>query len=344
MKQDKSFLAEKCLLYKDNLDGIIQGKLRPPIEVNLDPANTCNLNCFFCNSKRVKTGEIMPTETLKKVLKDIADWGVKGVCFAGGGEPSLHPDLPKAIDYCAELGLETAIITNGYKWSDELIEAMVKNMRWIGVSVDAGLPETFRETKGVEGLWQTIDNIAKACVKRINLRSEVGITFKFLIHPLNENEIYLACKIAKETGCDAIHLRPVSFLAYQDKEEQLDVEEIKKQVENAKRDFEDESFSVIPFFANFEKNLKRKIIPKCRLTPLLGICTPSGWWACINRKGHKGLWLCELDEIRKFWGSKKHLELLDKINPPKDCGQCTLAKYYPYLESYEKDEFFWRFV
>jgi len=344
MKQTKSFLAEKCLLYKENFDGIIDGKLIPPIEVAVDPSNACNFNCHWCNAGHVKSDKIIPTDKLITMLKDIADWGVRGICFAGGGEPSIHPGMVEAINACAEVELETAIISNGYTWKDELIEAMVKNMRWIGISVDAGTPETFKNAKGVDGFDKVISNIKKTAKRKKETGSKVGITFKFLIHTLNCHEIYDACRVAKETGADAIHLRPVDFLAFQDKEEQLPVYSIINQAERAKKDFEDNSFSIIPFFANFKEDLKRRMtFSKCRLTPLLGLCTPTGWWACVDRRGHEGLRLCDIDKIRKFWGSKKHLEILDKVNPPKDCGKCTMAKYYPFFNSYKNDEYYWKF-
>ena len=217
MKQNKSFKSEKVLLYKDNLDGIIDGKLRPPIELSLDPCNACNLKCKWCNAWRV-TGEnkIMSKEDLFWTIKEVADWGVKGVCMAGGGEPTLHPNLGEAIELCTAKGLESAIISNGLMWSDELIKVMAKHMRWIGVSVDSGKTETFRKEKGIDGFDQVIDNIKQLVKERNKTKSNVGITFKFVIHMLNQAEIYDTCKLAKEIGVDSIHIRPVDFLAYQD--------------------------------------------------------------------------------------------------------------------------------
>lgn len=345
MKQNNSFKPYKCLLYKDNFDGIIEGKLRPPIELSLDPINVCNFKCKWCNAGRSLSGKKIPTDKMLNLIKDIADWGVKAVCFAGGGEPSMHPDLAEVVDMCGKCGLESSIISNGYGWSDRLIDTMVRNMRWIGISVDAANPETFKKAKGIDGFNKVIENIKKTVKKRNDTKSKVGITFKFLIHPLNQYEIYAACKIAKDTGSNSIHIRPTDFLAYQDKEEELDVEKINEQVEKAKKDFADDTFEVIPSFANFRKDLKRKItFDKCLLSPLLGLCLPTGWWLCVDRRGHKGTWLCDIDKIREFWGSKEHLEIIDKIYPPKDCGKCTMAKYYPYFDAYKDDEYYWRFA
>jgi len=344
VNQSKSFAPEKCLLYKDNFDGIIDGKLRPPIELSLDPSNVCNFNCVWCNARKARKNKVMTDNELFSVIKDVAEWGVKGVCYAGGGEPSVHPKLAESIDLCSKYGLESSIISNGYAWSDKLIYTAVNHMRWIGISVDAANKETFKNAKGVDGFDQVIDNIKRIIRAKDETDSNVGVTYKFLIHPLNQYEIYDACKLAKEIGCGAIHIRPTDFLSYKDIEETLDVDSINGQIEKCKKLSSDE-FEVVATFFNFKKNFKRKIeFDKCRLSPLLGLCMPDGWWVCVDRRGHKGLRLCDIDKIREFWGSEKHLEILNKINPKKDCGKCTMSKYYKYFEAYEKDEFFWKFA
>jgi len=343
MKQTNSFNPYKCLLYKDYFDGIIKNRLRPPIEVNIDPITTCNQKCVWCNAWRVLDHSSIPIEDMELLLRELEVWGVKAICFAGGGEPSLYLQLAQVLDRCTAMGLETSMISNGSRWSNLLIEAMAKNMRWIGISVDAGTRDTFKSTKQVDHFDQVIGNITALVQKRKELNSKIGITFKYLIHTMNQHEILTACKLAKRIGCDSFHVRPVDFLAFLKQEEQLDIEGINKQVRECEK-LKNDHFDVIPYFINFDKELHRKIeFDKCRLSPLLGICLPSGWWICIDQKGKEGLKLCEVNEIRKFWGSQKHLEILNSINP-KDCGKCTLAKYYPWFEAYEKDSFYWKFV
>ena len=347
MKQNKSFKPYKCLLYKDNFDGIIEGKLRPPIELSLDPCNACNLKCKWCNAWRVRDdNKIMSKEDLFWIIKEAADWGVKGVCIAGGGEPTMHPQIAEAIELCTKEGLESAIISNGLNWSDKLIKAMVKNMRWVGISVDAANANTFLKEKGVDGFDRVIKNIKNLVKEREVLKNKTGpgITLKFVIHPLNQEEIYDACKLAKEIGVDAIHLRPVDFLSYQETEDDLDVRKINEEVRKAVT-LNDNNFEVVPFFANCQKDMKRKItFDNCLLSPLIALCMPTGWWSCVDRRGDEGTKLCDIRDIRKFWGSKEHLEILKKINPSKDCGKCTMAKYYPWYEAYKNDEFFWKFA
>jgi len=344
MKQSNSFKSEKCLLYRDNLDGIISGDLRPPIEVNIDPINDCDLKCVWCNAKRVLNKKFITTASMIRLLSELADWGVKGICFAGGGEPTLHPDLDEFIKYCTELGLESAIITNGHAWTDKLIETIVDHMRWVGISVDAATPETFLKLKKVDGFTRTLKNIYKLIYyKEMDKTKNIGVTFKFLIHPDNQHEILKAAEIAKDLRVDSFHLRPVDFMAYRDSEQRLDLDLINKQVEEGVK-LNDDNFEFIPFFACFDDKLNTLRLDKCLLSPLLGICLPDGWWLCIDRKGRKELKLCGLHEIREFWGSKNHQEIIESTNPRVKCGKCTLSKYYDWYNMYKDDLFYWKFV
>lgn len=339
MKQNKSFDPNKCLLYRKNLEGLLTGKWIAPVEVDIDPINACTLKCVWCNSKRVLNGDRIEKDDMTMLLNMLAEWGVSGICFAGGGEPSLHPDLSLFIEYCTGLGLETAIITNGYSWNDNLIKSMARNMRWIGISVDTGDWYKFKELKKVDGFVKVLENIKRLVTHKREIGSNVGITYKYLIHPVTQYNIVETAMLAKKIGCDSFHLRPVDFLAYQDNEEQLDVPIIKEQIE-AGMTLNDDTFEFIPYFNCFNSNYNRVVFDKCLLSPLLGICLPDGWWLCIDRKGDKRLKLCKINEIREFWGSDKHLEIINSINPKVDCGKCTLSKYYSIFDSYINDDYY----
>lgn len=278
VKQSNSFKPEKCLLYRGNLEGILGKNLLPPIEVNVDPINACTLKCVWCNAKRVLDGKMISRDDMLKLIDELADWGVLGVCFAGGGEPSLHKDLDLFIKHCTKRGLESAIITNGYSWTDKLIETMADHCKWIGVSVDACNAKTFKHLKGVDGFLKTIKNIYKLVYYKEQDKSlKVGITFKYLIHPYNQHQIYEAALVAKDLRVDSFHLRPVDFLAYKNTEERLNVDLINEQVKKGLL-LTDDKFEFIPFFACFDKAFHRNIkFEKCILSPLLGICLPDGW-------------------------------------------------------------------
>ena len=80
-----SFNSWKGLLYKQWYDAIVEGKFLPPIEVNLDPVNACQLACQWCNNKGTRSRNVvMSTHHMVNLIKFFKKWGVKGLCIAGG--------------------------------------------------------------------------------------------------------------------------------------------------------------------------------------------------------------------------------------------------------------------
>ena len=114
-KQYSSFSQTKGMLWNEQFDGILQGKLLAPIGAVIDLTDRCNLGCLWCNSQGFRSKNILQTDHVKKIVDELADWGVRSVCYAGGGEPSLHPDFADIIRYSAEKGLQVGISTNGTK-------------------------------------------------------------------------------------------------------------------------------------------------------------------------------------------------------------------------------------
>ena len=63
----------------------------------------CNLSCGYC-SEFDKTSDPVPFEILEKRLEKLKELGTFGISLTGG-EPTLHPDLPRLIRKCRELRL-----------------------------------------------------------------------------------------------------------------------------------------------------------------------------------------------------------------------------------------------
>ena len=218
-----SFNSWKGLTYINHYKAIDEwrtGKRKaplPPIEVSLDPIHACNLGCSHCNASRYLADKDnkkrrMDDKHMMNLIKFLARWGVKGICFGGGGEPSMHSKLAEAIELAVKLGLECSVATNGIIISEELMKAYSK-CRWVGISVDASQSNTYevgrRSSKNDFNI--VIDNISGLTkyIKKVNGRCEVA--YKFLIFDYNQKEIFSACKLAKLLGVKDFHARPADF-------------------------------------------------------------------------------------------------------------------------------------
>ncbi len=69
----------------------------------------CNMQCPYCN--QIKTDRDMPVSTFNRLLDFLNAEGFDAVAL-GGGEPTLHPDLPELLQLATERGLQTGLTTN----------------------------------------------------------------------------------------------------------------------------------------------------------------------------------------------------------------------------------------
>src|SRR3990167_3724279 len=156
-----SFNSYKGLAYTSQYRQILDWMdradyLPPPVECNLDPIAECNARCYFCVTQRYlrdNRSEVGPMRMLSKdymyrLTDFLADWGVKGLCISGGGEPSLNEGSHGLPSYALSKGMDVAFVTNGSHVPQELAENLLA-CRWVSFSVNAALPETYLRIFGV---------------------------------------------------------------------------------------------------------------------------------------------------------------------------------------------------
>src|ERR1043165_8339529 len=111
-----------------------------PFLVQMVVIRRCNLSCGYC-SEFDKTSEPVPFQVLEERLEKLKALGTFGISLTGG-EPTLHPDLPRLIRKCRELRFfRTGMISNGLLLRPELIKALNQ----------AGLQEMQISVDGVHG-------------------------------------------------------------------------------------------------------------------------------------------------------------------------------------------------
>ena len=110
----------------------------------------CNHFCGFCSNPT--TAYHHTFETMTELVDDLVERGYFGVVLTGG-EPTLHPELPRIARYARDAGLHVRMITNGWRLAEpdfarELGEAGLELVHVSIYSVRADVEERIR---GVEG-------------------------------------------------------------------------------------------------------------------------------------------------------------------------------------------------
>jgi len=277
----------------------------------------------------------LPLDYMLKLVDFLADWGVKGLCISGGGEPTLHRQLPILIDYAKDK-MEVAVVTNATHLSPVLL-----NCRWVALSVDASNAITYKAIKGMDKFNQVIKNVANL-VKQGN---GADLCFKFLIVPENQYEIYDACKLARELGVQDFHARPVDFERKDiegSKPLEMDIESIHKQFAKC-HELETDNFRVFTVTHKFDPEFHVKYdYTRCLAAPLiLPILQDGNAYLCVEHKMEDkyklGSCYPNPESILDWWGNNKHREMIKSIIPQRDCSRCIYSEYHKQIEAVTKD-------
>ena len=355
--QFNSFNSWKGLLYREWYEAIVKGEFLPPVEASLDPIHRCNLHCKHCNAHRYlregDTTQRMTDDHLLNLVEFLGNWGVRAVCFGGGGEPTLHTNLANAIIMATSKGMKSSIATNGTQFNSELL-GILQLVRWVGVSLDAGTRETYRALKGIQKFEGVLENVRQA----VRLAGDhCDFAIKFLISEVNQREIFEACKIAKDLGVRDFHARPADYShqgmgELSDKIGNIDIGHITEQF-NQCRTLEDKDFRVFTVVHKFDEQFRPvKRFTQCYAAPLtIQLCADGNVYFCVDQR-HRTKYILgkhtpNPNKILDFWGGKEHKELVF-CDTPYDCHtRCTYGVYNEQCEQLfaqaNKDPMCWEF-
>jgi MoaA/NifB/PqqE/SkfB family radical SAM enzyme len=328
------FNSLKALVHVEYWKKIIEeGVIPPPRFVSIDPCGVCNFKCPHCNANEIlhKHHDKMTKPLINKITELLKDWETRAVCIGGGGEPLLNPNYKYLIDSLASLDIETGLVTNGSKL--ELNDSISK-CKWIGISMDAATPSTYASMKGIKDTVfnKVIHNIADVTKKGIE------ITYKYLLHPMNYKEVYSAITLAKEIGCDIIHIRPGADPWFDRKNNftftQDMIDGVSSAIEKGRADFEDESFKIYGITHKFNPNWSiKKTFSKCYACMTNCFIDARGIIGlCCDRRGDSKIELCDIKDAKKIWGSNKHKKLQENIDV-KFCPRCTYSNINEIFEN-----------
>ena len=187
------------------------GREPRPVHVQLILSDLCSQDCHFC-SYRMSTGlstelfgtaathnpnRKIPTAKALEILEDCAALGVKAVQFTGGGEPTVHPDHLAIFARAQELGLETALVTNGVRL--DATHPGVQAMTWVRVSVDAGSADVYARIRRCPpwhwtSAWANITTLARSDF----FKGVLGVGFVVTLE--NFHGIAAAAQRARDSG------------------------------------------------------------------------------------------------------------------------------------------------
>ncbi len=156
----------------------------------------CNLKCVHCYAHATPKGspDELSTKEAKRVIDDLADYGVPVILFSGG-EPLCREDLVDLAEYATSKGIRVVISTNG-TLIDRSMARRLKDvgLSYVGVSLD-GREETHDRFREVEGAYK------KAIEGILNTMEEgIKVGLRFTINKRNYREIPHMFELMKRYG------------------------------------------------------------------------------------------------------------------------------------------------
>ena len=321
MSKYNSFNSDKILVWEKQILSAFSQDVVYPITVNIDPTSMCNQKCYWCNAWRVmQNHQVLSREQMMFIADLLLEMDVKGVCIAGGGEPTLNKHLQEFVEKISGK-IKIGMITNGINDVSEYKE----HCEWIGFSVDSATKQTYLRMKGVDKFSQVLDNIRKTVKKT----GKAEVSFKYLVTHENLCEIDSACLIARLAGVNDFHIRPVSYKStenYKDRTFDGISEQLEKSIDDLKA-YETETFKIRSTGYKFSRGVQEKNdFDKCLNVYAVTFCADGKAYLCPDRRGDEKMCLCNIEDFKENWLSKRHFDMLDSVIP-SECPRCTYGGY-----------------
>lgn len=307
---------------------ILAGRMPAPRTAIVYPTYVCNQNCTWCEYRVENDAwrDVMTTEHLRGLLRDLYELGVRGTEFCGGGEPTLHPDLAELMREAHGYGMRFGLLTNGTKCRGELAEALVDCASYVRVGFDGATAATMDRVKRPKAPDATFDAVCENVRAMLRLRGERGtsvrISMKVVLDNTNYREVPDCVALARELGVDSIQFKAARLCPT----ELNDAEcvEVHRMLRDARRDHPG-----LPVVGGVDK---LNMVSPCWLTPLQTMIDARGdvYLCCyyIHRKGSHTIGNCFETPLRDLWYSDRHWEAIRGIQPG-ECNNldCRFVKY-----------------
>jgi radical SAM protein with 4Fe4S-binding SPASM domain len=316
------YLKLRVLAFYQEALMVKEGKMPPPRMCILYPTYACNHRCIGCDYAEMnRHGKSLSRGEFEHILKELVSMGIKSVEFCGGGEPTLHTYLPKAIDMLAESNIAFGLLTNGTMLSKEIQQKLVEHGSYCRISVEAGSRKIFdkyknpaAENAGFDGV---ISNIREIVTMRNagQQQSRLQISYKYSVDMNNYSDIFKAVTLAAKLEVDSVQLKCIRNVASEIREESI-ITKIRAELEKAKK--------IYPHFRivdNLDKTYLRKC--GCWLSVLQLTIDPYGdvYICCYyrHRIGKHRLGNIFSQSLKDIWYSEAHWSSIKII----DIAECN---------------------
>jgi MoaA/NifB/PqqE/SkfB family radical SAM enzyme len=316
---------------RKHLEEYVQhGVLFSPTVVEFDATTACQYGCPECISRSLlNRGHVAP-EVIKRLLADFRRIGVEGVVYSGGGEPLMHPAMPKPLVWANELGLRVGLVTNGALLGVHG-GTVAERVQWTRISVDAAseemyalmrpsrLPNAFsRLLSNIQALTSIACGTVGCAFLVIERHTDTGVI-------TNCGEVYDSAVLARNLGCDYFEVRPAVSgghhlrpLAQENKG--ILVDNLRRLEALASNRFRIICADSLRHLLHSPTMSQPKAYRHCPTLEFRTVVSPTGMYPCPYKRGVvRGLDPGLYQDFGQAWQSIERRQAADAIDPSRDC-------------------------
>lgn len=191
----------------------------------IETENYCNIRCPTCtapHNKIYRKKELMSFDNFEKVIDNIKD-SVHVVLLYNSGEPLLHPDICRMINYAHKNNLYTMISTNATLLDEKMTKGLfTSGLDEILLCLDGVTKESYEPFRLGANFETVMKNIKHFCQQKQNLGlRKPFIELQFILNKLNQNEVKNIKELAKELKVDRMHVKTFSLSEYAYSKEEI---------------------------------------------------------------------------------------------------------------------------
>lgn len=227
IQSEGHFAGTKVLWHPDKLSTFHHEPQKVgPITVEFHPTNRCNHRCPACtfgipDRANTFTNVDFDVKLLQELIEDLRELEVRGIDISGGGEPLMHPALPRFIEEFHSNGFDVGLVTNGSRLNHtgrnssaaKIRNAILKNCTWCRISVDAGSQVVYEKMHGktpAVNFAVLLESIKILCSEKVKSGSNTTIGVSFLLTPDNYLDLIKSvCLFREVPGLDYFQIKPI---------------------------------------------------------------------------------------------------------------------------------------
>jgi MoaA/NifB/PqqE/SkfB family radical SAM enzyme len=208
-----SFMAKNFInSVKKDIGSRLGLNLSKPLQISIQPNQTCNACCLMCNSWHEQS-LYLTSEEIIDCLKQLHEWlGDSFIVQIAGGEPLIFPGIYDIFSYCHDIGIICKISTNGIAFNERALDMIIASrLSYLTVSLDSHLSEIHDKFRGFLGAFERAVEGLKYLAEKGNLTLGISsVIMKDNIATLPESvDFFLSLPIHR------LLLQPIRTWTYQ---------------------------------------------------------------------------------------------------------------------------------